>query len=568
LSSILFEQVWSPDAILKVVNKEIFLPQIQRGYEWKHERIEKFFDSLVKGIPLGLVLLYQHDGSFELHGRRFFEAYDQATENLQYKYDTKIDSGKLVVLDGQQRLQTLYLGLKGSFYDEVLYHDVSWVTRPPSQESTFQFRSKSESSCLCEDDQILIRTPALYSISGKLSKVVAFNRSEKLENFRKITSEEGITSIPEDQIEGVFDYVSDNLKTAFLTPEYFVRLLKLQIIHPLEIRAGRNQLSNLLEIFIRFNQGGMRLEKSDLMFSVLKAQGWVESEYDSNELSRETTISKDLLIKAQMIVAGLDVRDDIYKAAEHIRELKAGFEDFKSVIHQLYDRIVALTELPEEIFNKFNFLIPAVYYCSKQKDALKKTPLSLDLLRYILVVVFNSNLRSDNYLQRLVTTVKESLESGSTVFPLDKLLSYMSQLGVKTELDGDSLNRNPLLAFSLLQRNNWRPLLRNNRLHVDHIFPEGKKDELSEGSSRYVDSFWNKYVVFQGDNIRKLATLPEDYFIDERALLKKDYIMPEDPSLIKKESFLHFIDWRQSTIASMFMNELGIAIVTNPIASD
>ncbi len=302
------------------------------------------------------------------------------------------------------------------------------------------------------------------------------------------------------------------------------------------------------------------------MFSVLKAQGWIESERDLNRLSEDTGIPKDILLKALMTTIGIDARKDIFEASRYSNELKEGFPGFDRMIRGLHDRISSLTQMPENIFYKFNFQIPVAYYLSRRPEALVQNPFPPDVLKYMLVVAYNSTLRSDNYMQRLIGIIKEHVDAGQTGFPIQKTLNYMRYLGVSTELDGESLNRDPILTFSLIQKGNWKPLLMNNRLHIDHIFPRARSDELPAGSEEYVDSIWNKYVVFQGDNIRKTDDLPEEYFTGEKAQLKKDYIIPEDPSMIKKEKFLELISWRRQQIAELFRKNLGIelAIMNEP----
>lgn len=556
MANLFLDRFWSPSKILETINKEIFLPQIQRGYEWQGERIELFFDSLVKGIPLGLVLLYQHDGSFPLYGRKFHETYDQTTLDNQYRYDIQIESGKLVVLDGQQRLQTMFLGIKGKYEEQILYHDVSWIKKPETHKPTFMLKKSTEPSWHSDEGNFFIQMPILYRITEKQLSTIIKTREERLNNFTQICKQEGLIFANDKEIDEVYDYVHENLSKILCLSEFFGRKLKLQIVSPSEISGEKNQLSTLLEIFIRFNQGGLRLEKSDLMFSVLKAQGWINSERELNLLSEKTSIPKDLLLKALMITSGLDAREGIYKAADNIESLKNGYDIFSQIISGFYDRISNLIQVSERIFSKFNFQIPVVYFLSKNPSVLTQTPFPPSLLNYLLVIAYNSTLRSDNYLQRLVNLVKDQND-----FPLKRLFDYMRSLGVKTELDGESLNRDPILTFSLIQEKNWRPLLLKNRLHIDHIFPRARIDELPDGSEAYIDSIWNKYVVFQGDNIRKTDDLPEDYFIGERTRLKEDYILPDDPSLLRKENFLQFIEWRRKKITLLFKNNLDIDII-------
>ncbi|MGF3499611.1 MAG: DUF262 domain-containing protein [Candidatus Methanosuratincola sp.] len=554
------DKTWCPSNIIEVINKEIFLPQIQRGYEWQGDRIEWFFDSLIKGFPMGLVLLYKHDDSFTLYGRKFLEKYDGGTKKYLYDYDERIEKDKLLVLDGQQRLQSLYLGIKGTFEGQTLYHNVLWTKQPDIHELTFML-IKSDQPSIRREEKLYIQMPILYRIIENLKSSNALTRKDKLKEFKEFCSKKGIAFESEDESEQVFDYISDRLEKCFFSKDYFGRKLELQVIDPQDIiKIGGNSLPTLLEIFVRFNQGGLRLEKSDLMFSVLKAHGWKEAENELSELSEKTGISKDLLLKALTIIVGIDARKDIFEAADRTDAMSKAFPDFKDRIMGLHDRIKELTQVPERFFLKFNFQIPVVYYLYKCSGALSQTPFPKDLLEYMLVVAYNSNLRSDSYLQQIINIINEHLKKGQNEFPIESILAYMRKAGVKTYLDGESLNRDPILTFSLIQKSNWRPLSEGNRLHIDHIFPKSKIGELPEGSEEFVDSIWNKYVVFQGDNVRKNDLMPEEYFTGDKSRLKKDYVLPEDPSMIKKERFLEFIEWRKKEIMKCFEENLGIKI--------
>lgn len=550
----------APDLFIEdLINKSIFLPMLQRGFEWGEERIEKFFDSLVKGIPLGLILLYQHDSSFfQIHGRKFFEKFDENTEKEQYKYELPIGNGNFLVIDGQQRLQALYLAIKGSYYGKVLYHNIRWPTTEDIHEVSFRLE-RDNGPFFTDEKRLYFKLQTLYEIARQHIRERSGPRPERLQNFRSILVNKGITQLTERNIDELMEYVESTIINVFFIPEFFARSLTVQVMRPTDI-PGKNKLISLLETFVRFNSGGLRLEKSDLMFSILKTYGWTEVEDRVNNLSNCTAISKDLLIKALMILNGMSARTDIYSAAEHIEELRATYGDFERLIQSLYDRLYQMTELPERILRKFNFLIPAVYYLWKRPAEIKTIPKGGNLAKYILIIAYNSNLRSDSYLDSIIQIIKEHLDENSPEFPMEKIEGRLKELGVQEYLDGASLDRDPILTFSLLQRNNWRPLNLYNRLHIDHIYPQSRLSELPQEAWPYVFSIWNKYVVFQDDNISKGDTLPSDYFLGDKESLLEWYILPEQKALLKKENFLNLVRWRQQQICERFKERLDIEI--------
>ncbi|HGE70758.1 TPA: DUF262 domain-containing protein [Candidatus Poribacteria bacterium] len=552
----------APDLLIEdLVNKSIFLPMLQRGFEWDEERIEKFFDSLIKGIPLGLILLYKHDSSFfQIYGRKFYEKFDESTEKEQYKYNLLIGNGNFLVIDGQQRLQALYLGIKGSYYGKVMYHNVRWFRTEDVHEVSFRLE-RDKGPFFKDEDRLYFKLQILYDIAKQHIRERSGPRTERLQNFRSILIDKGITQLTDEEIDELMEYVESVIINVFFVPEFFAKSLMVQVLLPSDI-PGKNKLISLLETFVRFNSGGLRLEKSDLMFSILKAHGWTEVEDRINNLSYRTSISKDLLIKALMIINEMSARTDIYSAADHIEKLRTTYESFEQLIQLLYDRLYQITELPERILRKFNFLIPIVYYFWKRPTEIKTNQLRGNIAKYILIIVYNSNLRSDSHLDSLIQIVKEHLDKDLPGFPMGKIEVRLRELGVQEYLDGVSLDRDPILTFSLLQRNNWRPLTLYNRLHIDHIYPQSRWSELPQEAWPYVFSIWNKYVVFQGDNISKGAMLPSDYFQGGKESLLDIYILPKQKELLEKENFLSLIRWRQQQICERLKRVLDIEIKT------
>jgi hypothetical protein len=177
------------------------------------------------------------------------------------------------------------------------------------------------------------------------------------------------------------------------------------------------------------------------------------------------------------------------------------------------------------------------------------------LVEYILIIVYNSNLRSDSSLNEIIKIIKEDQ---SSYFPIEKIKDYLKRKQQKITIDSESLNADPILTFSLIQRNNWKPLFSNNKLHIDHIFPKSRANELPDELRPLVDSIFNKYVVFSGDNITKSDKLPEEYFTGEREKLIDLYLLPKE--YLRKETFKEMIEWRKNKIKEFFKKYLNLEI--------
>ncbi len=103
-----------------VSNDEVVLPAIQRDFIWEEEKAEKLFDSIMRKYPIGIALLWE---TYEDIQYRSFIRDFKAGQPHAYRDNTQRRRLKLV-LDGQQRLQALYIGLFGSREGKRLFFDV------------------------------------------------------------------------------------------------------------------------------------------------------------------------------------------------------------------------------------------------------------------------------------------------------------------------------------------------------------------------------------------------------------------------------------------------------------
>lgn len=93
-----------------IYSNNYVLPSIQREYVWKVEQIEEFFDSLMRGYPIGTFLFWQidkkHMGDYNFY--RFLSSYDEFQKTHNEVIDIKGIDSINAVLDGQQRMTSIY----------------------------------------------------------------------------------------------------------------------------------------------------------------------------------------------------------------------------------------------------------------------------------------------------------------------------------------------------------------------------------------------------------------------------------------------------------------------------
>lgn len=82
------------ELLIGIEKKDIVLPEFQREYVWLLEQSKQLMISLYNGYPIGAFLFWKTDNPPEIKN---------------YAIDKSKIGTKTVLLDGQQRLTTLYL---------------------------------------------------------------------------------------------------------------------------------------------------------------------------------------------------------------------------------------------------------------------------------------------------------------------------------------------------------------------------------------------------------------------------------------------------------------------------
>jgi len=110
---------------LEYLNRNTFLPAIQREYVWDTEGIEKLFDSIMGDYPIGSFLFWKikEENKAMWTAYNFFNDFDREKPHNSDATLNGVNQDIYLVLDGQQRLTSLFIGLKGSYR----YFYYSWM---------------------------------------------------------------------------------------------------------------------------------------------------------------------------------------------------------------------------------------------------------------------------------------------------------------------------------------------------------------------------------------------------------------------------------------------------------
>lgn len=117
------------EALENIKNGKYVMPAFQRQYVWNMEQIEKLWDSILLDYPIATFLFWHVDDdnvSWDTYFCNFLSevSFDSRKQAVSVNYELSNINVKITdtaVLDGQQRLTSLFLSLLGQAYVKQKY---------------------------------------------------------------------------------------------------------------------------------------------------------------------------------------------------------------------------------------------------------------------------------------------------------------------------------------------------------------------------------------------------------------------------------------------------------------
>lgn len=303
---------------------KIVLPAMQRPFVWKEDRITNLVDSLLRGFPLGMALLWRTRTTQRF---RRFEKDVKPDSGITVDYDKTTTGERYLVLDGQQRLTALYVALTGTYESKRLFVDVLSGERGEKDTSEAywdcRFMTEAEASKLNEwpktdntkpDRAVFVRFDDMTMVRGLGINRFATKRAADL---------------------GLDGDQADRLTQAYFRGSLLLSNDKALQFHLID-EDGEEQtaIEEILEIFVRVNSAGLVLLKSDLLMSLLDIelndiQQRIYKAVDEINTARPFEITRDDVLKSLLIAVGSDTRfANLIGRSGQLKLLAAGMDKF------------------------------------------------------------------------------------------------------------------------------------------------------------------------------------------------------------------------------------------------
>lgn len=526
-----------------------WLPNIQRPFVWNEDQIERLFDSIMREYPIGALLIWRTNS--KIRRRKFIDNY-KYTLRLTDFYVPEDNNSKLLILDGQQRLQSLFIGLKGSYEKKELYLNVLSGDLVAPEDIRYRFKFLEKKS---------------FAFPWVKFKDIVFS-NEQYDEIAECIIEKSGNSLDRDDKTKIRKNIARVVKY-FCSDESIVYQELDSVDYP-----NTYQEDDVVEIFIRANAGGTKLGKSDLLFALLTS-AWEDADERMEELLDELNrggydFTRDFVLKTCLTILGKGARYEVgkFRDGKTREEIIDKWVNISNAIKDVKDYLYGKTFLrTDRAVPSYLGLIPLIYFRYHFPEKWNNAEqLDSYILRTLLTGAFSGT--PDNLIDRCTKQINEI-----KAFDVKQIFGIIRADGRSLDVTADTIlcqyygSKNIHLLFNLWYKDfNYTPSFSNNLPQIDHIFPQSLlrtvKDINPETGKRNLlrykwqtrDPISNCMLLTAKENGAggKRDIPPEVWFSDKAEDYLKMHLIPENKELWELENYEKFIEERKKLILKKF----------------
>lgn len=544
------------EALKNIKDGKYVMPAFQRQFVWGMEQIEKLWDSILLDYPIATFLFWRVDDNnvtWDTYFCSFLSevTFDSRKQADSVNYDlTGIDvkNTDTAILDGQQRLTSLFLSLFGEAYirpknarrntgDKIVTKLLIELDKNKIAVNEQEYNSKKFDIKFSE--KIGRLSPTQFEIKHILDE--KFQEAAS----REKAIEEAIVNVPADSK----DYARKILE------KLYHKVFNEKMIRYTEIIDMKQE--DALEMFVRFNSGGKALRKSEITMSILEAY-WpsAKTEFGKILVDSYARFDTDFIIRAALMLYGDVVKSNINKKIAE--DLKNNWNEFKSALTNLEALLKEMKIDVSRFSGSWNVLLPIIYYVyynPEYGDNLKS------VRAYLLRAIFFT------YFQSGTTGKLQQMKSNMNSFDYEITIEMLDQMNDLRVTDGkieDVLNaeKGSRVAGEVLYYLNLDWTNKNFKYEQDHLHPDSRFNDskpipvLMEDWRRWRgmrNRLPNLHLLEGRSNGSKNDMRLVDYYNDMNDEQKVEFyrqaLIPEGTSL-EIEDFETFYEVRKAVITA------------------
>ena len=532
MSKLIDNSITIYEAIQSIKNRKYVMPAFQRQFVWSMGQIEKLWDSILLDYPIATFLFWHLDDSNVTWDTYFCDflytvRFDSRKSADSANYELiriDLNDTDTAILDGQQRLTSLFLSLFGEAQirpknarkktGEVTLTKLL-IELDKHKVSTNEEEYNSKKFDIKFSDKIGITSPTQFEIKNIIEEQYLNKKT------RENAIEEAIVNVPADSK----DYARNILM------KLCEKIFDEKLIRYTEI-TDMNQ-DDALEMFVRFNSGGKALSKSEITMSILEAY-WPSARVEFGKILTGSykNFDTDFIIRAALMLYGDVAKSNINKKIAD--DLKNDWSNFKIALANL-DKLFEEMKIETSHFSRnWNVPLPILYYIYNNSDYRNNiTAIRAYLLRAEFFIYFRSgttgklqemkkHINNFNYeitlemleqidaLRVTDAKIEDILNSVKETRVAKEVLYYLSVEWTNKDFKYEHDHIHPFTSpkTTLISEQTWKKWLENrNRLSNLHLL-EGR--ENASKNDMPLISYFNNMNNEQKAEFYEKAMLPTD----------------------------------------------------------
>ena len=577
-------------AVNAVRSQAYLLPAFQREFVWKQKQIELLFDSIMKGYPISSMLFWKVKGETKAEFKfyKFLDRYIEGFGTHNEAYSTQGVNDFHAILDGQQRLTALTIGLTGTYAirkkyaakfnsesnypPKTLYLNLSVTNDAQESERTYNFFFKSETEHQNQIIYIENNTQNKWFKVGEILNLI--NNS----GFRRFGKSNDLTDNEEDILEQLYGRISGSGSTGAIN----------------FYEEEDQDHDKAVDIFVRINSGGTTLSFSDILMSIATAT-WTKfsareqiNNLVDNINSKGFSINKDYILKSILYLFHRDIKFKITSFKnEFMLDIETKWPEIENCIVEAFELFRSFG-LDYRTLTSNNATLPVLYYLyhsGKYTDFSTKIMYDSDrkiikiwLLSALLKRAFGKSADSVLANARTGLTTEVGSLSETSHFPYVKINTQVGGMQPLSSLDIESLikleygNAYTFCVLALLYPNLD---YKNGNFHQDHIHPLSSFRVLPQESRDKIkfsqfNSIINLQLIDQNQNTSKSDKSLTDW-IGGNSSFDADFISRQLIPIGVSYSFEErdeFFEKRKEMLVEKLKFLLGYSEVSDSIIED
>jgi hypothetical protein len=569
--------------LLGKLNRSFFLPAIQRPFVWEPEQIVRLFDSLMQGYPISSFLFWD----LKEENRENWEVYKFIREfKFGEIHDEKVESREgdiTLVLDGQQRLTSLLVGIKGTYTVKMKFQRKNNANAWVSQALFLDLLKDPKPNGVEEEDYF-----EDISYGFKFFNIESPPKNSVQHYWFRIA--DILSCTDQDVFDDLLDKTLD--KAGEITQEQrkaFRRNLDrlYRVVHHQDTIAYYTEASQsydkVLDIFIRANDGGTKLSKSDLLMSMVTLK-WATLNardeinqfllYLNTRLEAENCVDRDFILRSSLVLSELDFGFKVQNfTRDNLGLIENNWRRIKQAIEKAF-RTINLFGIDAHSLTSMNAAMPIAYYYFRVNEEgydeyrIDSAENMERIRRWLASALLNGIFGGTaNVTIGMSRSILREETTKSHFFPAKLLVSQMTKRGRIAEFDDEAvekllgMNYRKVLGFVALSLSYDNHDWLNYHAQKNYIFPAAYFDE-PRLISMDIPSADLKEALEAWDRIPNLVLLSPDEHIEkaemgfnEWALTRElefldRHLLPRDRELYLPRNFVRFIKAREALISA------------------